>query len=45
MLDDKLMNFGHVGTVPISRARRNVGVCLRRLLEEVFDSLAIRLCT
>jgi hypothetical protein len=34
MLDDELMNLGHIGTVPIQRPFRNVGVCGRELLEE-----------
>ena len=33
MLDDELVNLGHVGTVPIESARvRNLGLYLRRLL-------------
>jgi hypothetical protein len=38
LLDYELVNFSHVGTVPIHDARRNVGVYLRRLLGRLFDS-------
>jgi hypothetical protein len=32
MLDDELVNFCHVGTVPICRALCNCGTCVRKLL-------------
>jgi hypothetical protein len=33
ILDDEFMNLSHIGTVPITWAYRNLGVCSRELLE------------
>ena len=35
MLNDELVNFSHVGTVPIRSARRNLGDYVRKLLEGI----------